>query len=209
MPSLTRWVRTVGQVLNRQLMESLKNCTTRWIARLGCYLYAFRVILIKIKWASLWLLVNFIMCLAPIAAYLLLRKSVPQVFSGFLSYSYTVLIVSLYLFLVHLNKNTTEKVVPAFTILFTCMLWTGIYAFFWMHNAPVSLSSNDYVNTHIGFFFALVLIPTFVMSLVLSIPLIRDSISDEVNRRKIRGAERTAERIRRYTVVLGKEGDRG
>ena len=199
----------MGQVLNRQLMELLKNCARRWTAALASYLYAFRVILINIKWYSLWFLVNFIMCLAPIAVYLLLRKSVPQVFSGFLSYSYTILIVSLYLFLVHLNKNTTEKVVPAFTILVTCMLWTGIYAFFWMYNAPVSLSSNDYVNTHIGLSFALVLIPTLVMSLVLSIPLIRDSISDEVNRSRIRGAERTAERTRRSKVVLEKEGDRG
>lgn len=166
------------------------------------------MILIKIKWYSLWFIVNFIMCLMPIAAYLLMRQSVPQVFSGFLSYSYTVLIVSFYLFLVHLNKNTTGKGVPAFTILVTCALFTGIWAFFWIYNAPVSPSSNNYVNTHIGFFFALILIPTFVMSLVLSIPLIRGSIDDEGGKKGFKGAKMTGERTRGYKDELENEGDR-
>ena len=163
---------------------------------------------IKIKHYFTWLLVNFIICLSPITVYLLIKNSVPQVFSGFLSFSYTLLIVSLYLFLGHFKKSTTEKVVPEFTIWLTFGFILCIWGYFWVYNAPISISVNNYVNTRIVSFFVLILIVTFALSLFLSIPLIRDSINDEMSKRRLQEVKRTGERTRRLKDELGKEGDR-
>lgn len=166
------------------------------------------MLLIKIKQYVLWFLVNFIVCLFPITVYLLIKDSVSQVFSGFLSFSYTLLIVSLYLFMGHFKKSTTGKVLPEFTMWVTIVFICFIWGYFWVYNSSISIPVNDYVNTHIFSSFVLILIATFVLSLFLNIPLIRDKIDDEVTKRKVQGAERTAERTRRYKDKLGKEGDR-
>lgn len=166
------------------------------------------MILIKIKRYFMWILVNFILCLLPITVYLLVENSVPQVFSGFLSFSYTILIVSFYLFLGHYNKKTTEKPFPELTMWLTWTSFFCIWAFFWMYNYPISPCFINFVNTHIVSFFVFILIWTFLVSLLLSIPLIRDSINDEVTKRKIQGAERTGERTRRFKDELEQEGNR-
>jgi len=166
------------------------------------------MLLIKIKGYLTWLFANFILCLLPIAIHLLIKNSVPQVFSGFLSFSYTILIVNLYLFLGHFNKNTTGKAVPSFTILLTWTFFFCIWAFFFVYSAPISPSFNNYVNTRIVFFFFLILSVTFASSLFLSRPSIKDSIDEEMAKREAQGVERTAERTRRLKDKLKKEGDR-
>jgi len=163
---------------------------------------------IKIKHYFTWFLVNFIICLFPITVYLLIKNSVPQVFSGFLSFSYTLLIVSLYLFMGHFKKSTTERIFPELRMWLTIFFISFIWGYFWVYNSSISISVNDYVNTHIVSFFVLILIVTFALSLCLNIPLIRDSINDEISKRRRQKAKSTGERVRGFKDELEEEGDR-
>lgn len=162
---------------------------------------------IKIKQYFTWFLVNFIICLLPITVYLLIENSVPQVFSGFLSFSYTLLIVSLYLFMGQFKKNRAEKIFPESTMWLTILSISCIWGYFWVYNSSISISVNDYVNTHIVFFFVLILIVTFTLSLFLNIPLIRDNINEEMSKRELQEAKRTGERVRGLKDALEEEGD--
>jgi len=77
-----------------------------------------------------------------------------------------------------------------------------------VYNSSISISVNDYVNTHIVSFFVLILTVTFALSLYLNIPLIRDSINDEISKRGRQKAKNTGERVRGFKDELEEEGDR-
>jgi O-antigen ligase len=128
-----------------------------------------------------WIVVNFIFCPLPILGiYLYNYYSKGQIFSSFIVYNYTLLIVSLYLFLTQLKNNLKKESTSDLLIWLTFLAIIIFWGLFWSYHYPHRI--NDFITGKLIFFSGAMLIITFILALFLNIPVLKLTIKDAVNR---------------------------
>lgn len=139
-------------------------------------------LLIGLKKYFVWILVNFILCPLPIIGICLYNNycSKGQIFPSFIAYNYTLLIVSLYLFLTQLKKNLREENASDLILWLTFLVILILWGLFWSYHYPHRI--NDFITGNLMVSGGVMLTITFVLALFLNIPVLRVTIKDAVNR---------------------------
>ncbi len=134
----------------------------------------------KLNKIIVWLLINFGLCLFPILlAYFLTDATYKVIISSFISYSYTLLIVSIYLFDNYLSTTLEGEVFSASK---KAVSWFFIFIFFSIfitYQVPTKLDNFTSCFTQRFILFFLILLITLALSLMLNWPLMKKTITEE------------------------------
>jgi len=160
--------------------------------------------LIKARQYLLWFLVNFFICLLPIMLYVLLKRSTSQMFSSFISFNYTLLIVSFYLCYYYFKKLEDEEMLPDYILFPTLGVILIIYGLFWVYN--LSTGAFNYIESNIYWFSLIVFGLSLFFSLILNKPLIRENIDREIQKRRNKKQRKTGKHAQDIRDQLEKEG---
>lgn len=142
---------------------------------------------------------NFAVCLLPIVASYFFRSTNNTILlSSFLVYSFTLLAVTVYSFLhIRHRKESTSLIVTNAKILLTVgvmIIYIILYFIFNYHDGINRILSSNIVETSVASF-----IPVFCITLVLTVPLIKEQVladKPEEVMRTIRQSEAEGDRTR-------------
>ena len=150
-----------------------------------------------------FIIMNYVICLAPISAsYYFSTQAL--LLSSFLAYCFTLLAVTVYSFM-HFPKENVGGIIKAnLGITITILLMLGYMAMFLLYNLVDDV--YYFLNTSIVRTALIAFIPVFVVSLVLSIPVIRLQVAADKPQqliKKIRKSEKEGDEV---ISEIGREG---
>ncbi len=161
--------------------------------QIGKYILAYLVFII-------W---NHVICLAPIgASYYFSTETF--LFSSFLAYCFTLLAVTVYSFIYFPKEKVGGTIIANLGIITAMVLMLGYVVIFILYNLVKDFSHT--LNTSIVRTALLAFIPVFVVSLVLSIPVIRLQVAADKPKKlikQIRKSEKEGDKVR---SEIGREG---
>jgi hypothetical protein len=150
---------------------------------------------IRLSKYSVWLLVNFVICILPIVlAAVISQKFDDNIFVSFVSYSYTLLISSLYVF----KSIRNSELVDWFTYAITTIILVGYILFPNLLND----NANKYIREH--FVSISIMILTFVLafSFLLNFHSIEDQVERVFSEQKQKKAQLTGKNVQSFVEVL-------
>jgi hypothetical protein len=162
------------------------------------------VFIIRLKQYSIWFLVNFFICLLPLVVALMIEKDTIQLFSGFISFAFTLLISSLYLFENYIYLKD-EKSLPS--LLKWCS-WSWVLILlllFILYPKVLEEHIKIFFNYNIFLISIMILIITIFFALLLNKPSIEVVISKLVAERKIKESNELKGEVEKMKSELMKE----
>ena len=158
----------------------------------------------KIDKYGAWFIVNFVICLLPLIVTLfLINNNFTIFFSSFLSYSFTLLIVNIYLFQNYLNVNTKDIIYPDFLRWFSYLVLFLILISYPIYN--LSDKFNKSINDRMFVFVFAILIFDILLSFILSKPIIRRNINEQKYKDKLIKDSKIEEKAKNMKSKLEEE----
>ena len=130
-----------------------------------------------------FIIMNYVICLAPIGASYYF-SSQTLLLSSFLAYCFTLLAVTVYSFMYFPKENVGGTIKANLGIIMAILLMLGYMAMFLLYNLVDDVSYS--LNTSIVRTALIAFIPVFVVSLVLSIPVIRFQVAADKSQQLIK-----------------------
>ncbi len=143
-----------------------------------------------------FILLNYVICLAPIgASYYFSTETL--LLSSFLAYCFTLLAITVYSFIYVSKENVGGTITANLGIITAIVFMLGYIVLFILYNLVDDVSYT--LNTSILRTTLLAFIPVFVVSLVLSIPVIKLQVAADKSQQlisTIRKSENEGDRVR-------------
>ena len=150
-----------------------------------------------------FIILNYVICLAPIyASYYFSSETL--LLSSFLAYCFTLLAVTVYSFIYIPKERVGGTITANLGIVTAIVFMLGYILMFILYNLVKDVSHT--LNTSIVRTALLAFIPVFVVSLVLSIPVIRLQVAADKPKKlikQIRKSEKEGDKVR---SEIGREG---
>lgn len=138
---------------------------------------------VKIKLYSVWFMVNFIICLIPIVVALITGNERSQVFSSFLSFLFTLLISSLYLFENFIYMKD-EKILPD-PLRWGTITWVFILmTIFMLYPEMKSIAIKPFMEKNIEIIALLFFLCTLYLSFLLNNPSLQNTVAKRLKELK-------------------------
>ena len=129
-----------------------------------------------------FIILNYVTCLAPIgASYCFSTNTI--LLSSLLAYYFTLLAVTVYSFIYFPKENVGGTIIANLGIMMTILFMVGYIILFIMYNLVDDIANT--LNTNIVKTALLSFIPVFVISLILSIPVIKQQVAADKPRQFI------------------------
>jgi len=155
--------------------------------------------MITVKTYFNWILINAGFCLLPLFfAWLIVKDLNDSIISSFISYSFTLIISSLYIF-DRLQKP--ESSLKWLSILFAIVLM-GIFIFY---PGLASVSQLSWINKNLGNLLVLILVVTLVLSFWLNLHTMNNEIKKNQQNVKYKAAKETGQKVDGMINELKKE----
>jgi hypothetical protein len=142
-----------------------------------------------------FIILNYVICLAPIgASYYFSPQTL--LLSSFLAYCFTLLAVTVYSFMYFPKENVGGTIKANLGIIMAILFMLGYIVMFILYNLVENVSHT--LNTSIVRTALLAFIPVFVVSLVLSIPVIKLQVAADKSQqliKKIRRSEKEGDEV--------------
>lgn len=153
---------------------------------------------------SYWFLINLVLCLAPILlVYVFVENSLHQVFSSFITFNYTFLVVSVHSFEKLLKVRTEEDKYADTKRAATWVIIVVLLVVFVLYNFQERLI--NLVNSNTISIFLITFVITLFLSLNLNIPVIAKNVAEEKKFIKIKKPIERAEKIEEKRKLWEKE----
>lgn len=138
---------------------------------------------IKLKLYSVWFIVNFIICLIPLLVALITDKNTGQIFSGFLSFSFTLLITSLYLFENYIYMKDV-KILPD-PLRWGSIAWVLLLMItFILYPEVQSFSLKNFFNQYLSAITIIFFLLTLLLTFLLNNPSIKSTVAKHIKEQK-------------------------
>lgn len=150
---------------------------------------------IRLSKYSVWLLVNFIICILPIILAAVISQNLDDnIFVSFVAYSYTLLVSSLYVF----KSTRNSELVDWFTYAIITFILVGYILF------PNLLSdnANKYIRDNFISISIVILIFVLVFSFLLNFHSIENQVQRIFTEQKQRKAQLTGKNVQSFVEVL-------
>jgi len=155
----------------------------------------------KVKKYSLWFLFNFILCLTPIIILWLISFDIDGiVFSSFIAYSYTLILVSLF---VYDKFRKRDDLLFWLSIAFSLLL----LAFYILYPDVIHEDIQRRLSNNIEFFSALILLIVLFISFLLYKPVVDEEIKSENEQAKFKSAKETKDKLEKVKAILREENE--
>lgn len=150
-----------------------------------------------------FIILNYVICLAPIgASYYFSPQTL--LLSSFLAYCFTLLAVTVYSFMYFPKENVGGTIKANLGIVMAILFMLGYIVMFILYNLVEDVSHT--LNTSIVRTALLAFIPVFVVSLVLSIPVIRLQIEADKSEQLIKKIRKSEKEGNEVISEIGREG---
>lgn len=150
-----------------------------------------------------FIILNYVICLAPIyASYYFSTETF--LLSSFLAYCFTLLAVTVYSFIYFPKEKVGGTIIANLGIITTMVLMLGYIVIFILYNLDKDFSHT--LNTSIVRTAVRAFIPVFVVSLVLSIPVIRLQVAADKPEKLIKQINKSEEEGDKVISEIGQKG---
>ena len=160
--------------------------------------------LIRLKRYFVWFLVNFVICLLPLFVSLLANQATNQLFLGFLSFSFTLIISSLYLFetVIYMREDKTLSDL----LKWGSFLWVFIlFIVFIFYPEIPAISLRLFFQENIISIVELVIVVTIIFTFLLNRPSIELLVIKLSNEKKMKESKKLREDVEKMKDRLNKE----
>lgn len=142
-----------------------------------------------------FIILNYVICLAPIgASYYFSPQTL--LFSSFLAYCFTLLAVTVYSFINFPKESVGGNIKANLGIIIAILFMVAYIVMFMLYNLVDNVS--EALNASVIKTVSLSFIPVFVISLVLSVPVIRSQVAADKSQqliKKIRKSEKEGDEV--------------
>jgi len=150
-----------------------------------------------------FIILNYVICLAPIGASYYF-SSQTLLLSSFLAYCFTLLAVTVYSFMYFPKENVGGTIKANLGIIMAILFMLGYIVMFILYNLVEDVSHT--LNTSIVRTALLAFIPVFVVSLVLSIPVIKLQVEADKPEQLIKKIRKSEKEGNEVISEIGREG---
>ena len=150
-----------------------------------------------------FIILNYVICLAPIGASYYF-SSQTLLLSSFLAYCFTLLAVTVYSFMYFPKENVGGTIKANLGIIMAILFMLGYIVMFILYNLVEDVSHT--LNTSIVRTALLAFIPVFVVSLVLSIPVIKLQVEADKPEQLIKKIKKSEKEGNEVISEIGREG---